>query len=323
MSALVPWRAVDQLVRSSAVPAATAAGLRRSGVRLAKGCFVPGEWWQAAPLWEKYRAVLSARTVMHPGTVFCCRTALLLHGVALGHTPSAVFVAAATRSEAGRHPSSVVAAAGLSTFAPRTHVHVHPAFEPQPVGDFSVMPLDLALSEVMAREPVEASLPGLDAALRARAVTVEGLGALAEAQPLRTRREQAIGVLAEAEPRSESAGESLSRVAMLRLGVQRPEVQVEIEVLGRRLRLDFAWPGVRVAGECDGRQKYLDSSMRAAGASEWDVLKAEQMRDALIRREYREVVHWSAEDRKPITRLRDKLVVAGVPVDARTATRLR
>ncbi|MFD6857543.1 hypothetical protein ACFWCF_09390 [Rhodococcus sp. NPDC060090] len=59
--------------------------------------------------------------------------------------------------------------------------------------------------------------------------------------------------------RSESVGESLSRVRMAAYGIPRPALQHEVMTRdGRRYRLDFFWEEDGVAGEFDGLGKYSD-----------------------------------------------------------------
>ncbi len=294
-------------------------------IALHRGVRVPFEWWANAKPWERFVAVAAARALVVPGTVFCCDTALFLHGYPLGRTPQALHVAHATRSKVGRHGTVVRFQGSAVAGAPGTIGHHHPGLEPEHEGDLSLMPVDDALWNCLTRGKLEESLPPTDAHLRFRGGDEARSLLLTRAatEPMKVRREQVVGVLALADGRSESAGESLSRVAMLRLGVETPELQLAIVVNGREVRPDFAWPRCLVAGECDGRQKYLDPSLRGTARSEWDVLRAEKERDAVLLKHFRTVVHWNAEDRHPITKLRNKLLRAGVRIDLRQRTRLR
>jgi hypothetical protein len=71
------------------------------------------------------------------------------------------------------------------------------------------------------------------------------------------RKRRAERVLMFADGRSESPGESLSRVLFAEHGLPTPDLQVEI-LHGRALvaRVDFLWPELGVIGEFDGRVKY-------------------------------------------------------------------
>ena len=58
--------------------------------------------------------------------------------------------------------------------------------------------------------------------------------------------------------RSESAGESMSRVRLIEEGLPRPELQYEIFGPGGGLlaRVDFYWDEHKTVGEFDGKIKY-------------------------------------------------------------------
>src|SRR5690606_25662330 len=83
--------------------------------------------------------------------------------------------------------------------------------------------------------------------------------------------------------RSESAGESLSRLRIAEAGLPRPILQYEIVGgNGRRYRVDFFWEN-GVVGEFDGRIKYSDPR---------DVFD-EKLRQDAIRDAGYEVVRWT------------------------------
>ncbi|WP_138442085.1 type IV toxin-antitoxin system AbiEi family antitoxin domain-containing protein [Sinomonas susongensis] len=96
-----------------------------------------------------------------------------------------------------------------------------------------------------------------DHALRMGA-TVEGIRAAAErtgsARGSR-RLEKLLGVL---DPRSESPGETRTRLALAAAGLPSPELQFEIRTAEGTFRADFAWPDVMVILKFDGENKYFD-----------------------------------------------------------------
>jgi len=89
-------------------------------------------------------------------------------------------------------------------------------------------------------------------------------------------------VLELSDRRSESPGESLSRLAFDAEGIARPTPQAELLLEGRRVRVDFLWPAQRLVGEFDGRVKYGEARD----------LWAEKQREDLIRRCGYRVVRW-------------------------------
>lgn len=101
------------------------------------------------------------------------------------------------------------------------------------------------------------------------------------------RARQAVALL---DPRSESPGESASRVVLVQGGLPAPELQYEVfDAAGRLLgRSDFAWPERRTLGEFDGRIKYSGQF----GTATEDVLFAEKRREDRLRNEGWEIVRW-------------------------------
>lgn len=115
-----------------------------------------------------------------------------------------------------------------------------------------------------------------DHALRLGA-SIEGIRAAAERTgSLRGSRrlEDLLGVL---DSRSESPGETRTRLALMAAGLPVPELQHEIPTAAGLFRADFAWPDVMVILEFDGEAKYFDYRPTPA------VLLAERRREnALI-----------------------------------------
>jgi len=115
-------------------------------------------------------------------------------------------------------------------------------------------------------------------------------------------------VVAFADARSESVGESRSRVAIALAGL--PSLQLQWPVfLGRTTAYtDFAWPAQRTVGEFDGKVKY--GRLLRPGQSPGDVVYAEKLREDAIRAEDWEVVRWTWADLHDFTdtaaRIRDR-----------------
>lgn len=114
---------------------------------------------------------------------------------------------------------------------------------------------------------------------------------------------------------SESAGESLSRVAMRELGVAPPVLQQEFVTDAGRFPLDFWWPAAGIVGEFDGRAKYDD---RAA-------LWAEKRREDALRRmpEVRGFARWGIREALEPGLLAPVLLTAGLPLGRGWAERPR
>jgi hypothetical protein len=92
--------------------------------------------------------------------------------------------------------------------------------------------------------------------------------------------------------RSESAGESASRVRMVQDGIPAPELQrVILDEDGIFVaRVDFAWEDRRTVGEFDGAVKY--GALLKPGQRVADVIEAQDHREDAIRRAGWEVARW-------------------------------
>lgn len=99
--------------------------------------------------------------------------------------------------------------------------------------------------------------------------------------------------------RSESAGESVSRVRMHEGGLPRPEPQLVVHDRAGRFvaRADFGWPEQRVLGEFDGRVKY--GRLLRAGQRVEEVVYREKLREDALRDLDWRVVRWTWADLYP------------------------
>ena len=104
------------------------------------------------------------------------------------------------------------------------------------------------------------------------------------------------------DPRSESVGESLSRVLLVEAGLTPTDLQLPVvgedgDLVGR---VDFAWPEHRTIGEFDGRVKYGrggQDGLRERDQRAWeDVVWAEKVREDLLRDLGWLVVRWTWDD---------------------------
>lgn len=103
-------------------------------------------------------------------------------------------------------------------------------------------------------------------------------------------------VFAFADARSESVGESFSRLRLREAGLPAPELQLEVfDEMGRLLgRSDFAWPEHRTLGEFDGRVKY--GRLRRPGETVEEAVHREKLRENAFRDHGWQVVRWIWDD---------------------------
>lgn len=113
---------------------------------------------------------------------------------------------------------------------------------------------------------------------------------------------------------SESVWESMSRVAIRRLGFPDPVLQQTFQWDGRMsYRTDFWWPDQRIIGEFDGLVKY--------GAGETENARSavihEKLREDRLRTMSSGFVRWTVSDVRDLSRLERLLLSAGLPRSTR------
>ena len=160
-----------------------------------------------------------------------------------------------------------------------------------PVTDVARTTLDLARSL-----PFEAAVVTLDAALHEGLLSREQIGQrLMDIAGTRGSR-HAARVVRFADDRSESVGESRSRVVLHELGMPPSALQFEIAASDGSFlaRTDFAWEEQRVIGEFDGKVKY--GRLLRPGQEAGEAVFQEKLREDAIRDESWEVVRWTWAD---------------------------
>ncbi|MFT3968756.1 MAG: type IV toxin-antitoxin system AbiEi family antitoxin domain-containing protein [Micropruina sp.] len=188
--------------------------------------------------------------------------------------------------------------------------YVHRYRTPLPEGDVEVV--DGLVRTTVARTVFDLgrcidlgfSVAAADRALR-KGLTQQALVEQLDAAHRRFGVAKARTMIELADARSESAGESLSRVALWRLGLAPTELQFEVTARGNRYVADFAWPELGVLGEFDGKVKYSD--LLRPGESAADVLMREKRREADLRAAGWWIVRWTYADVMQPDRL-DRLV---------------
>jgi hypothetical protein len=150
--------------------------------------------------------------------------------------------------------------------------------------------LDLACSLSLER-----SVAVGDAALR-RGLDPRAIADLVERARGRTGIGKARLAVELFDPRSESPGESTSRVIFHVRGLPTPELQYEVRSINGSLvgRSDVAWPELRTLGEFDGRTKY--GELLQPGQTAGDVVFAEKVREDALRALGWQVVRWTWAD---------------------------
>ncbi|MEV1133414.1 hypothetical protein ACIBED_20725 [Rhodococcus coprophilus] len=167
------------------------------------------------------------------------------------------------------------------------HLHAHPtAWEEGDlvtVRGVAVTSVARTVVDLARTLPRDQAVSIGDSALRLHPNAGPQLARALERARHRTGTTAAAAVLEFLDGRSESVGESLSRIRMRESGLPAPDLQREVVVRdGRRYRLDFFWDGHGIVGEFDGNIKYRDRR---------DLL-AEKRREDALRDLGLEVVRW-------------------------------
>ena len=209
---------------------------------------------------------------------------------------------AGTRAHHRRRPPASSQVAGPL----RCHVARLRDDEVTAVGEILVTDVGRTCLDLARSLPFEAAVVTLDAALHEGLVTRELIETrLFDIAGTRGSRHAARVVLF-ADGRSESVGESRSRVALRDLGLAPSALQFEIRTSSGLLvgRTDFAWEEERVVGEFDGRIKY--GRLLRPGQDAGDAVFEEKRREDAIRAEDWDFVRWTWSDLSPPTRLGER-----------------
>lgn len=233
----------------------------------------------AKPPDDSLKVAAAALATCGPGAVASHHTAAAIHGLdLLGRRPARAAITRAPGSSRSGKAGVLVHSAAL----PAGHVTQHGGV---PVTTVSRTVIDLARASSFRAGVVTA-----DSALRRRGTTKEELTAvLADCAGWRGIR-AATAAVAFADRKSESALESVARVAFRDCGLPPPELQVWLGG-DEPVRVDFLWRQFRTIAEVDGAIKYTgfaaDPGWRAIG---------QLRRDSYLRELGYEVVHFSWDD---------------------------
>jgi hypothetical protein len=268
---------------------------RREWQRLRRGAYVDG----ALPKDAAARHVMLVRatvTGLRRPAVVSHQSAAVLHGMLLWGVPL-------HRVHVMRRPPAWNDSG--STLV--THVGRLRDDDVDLVGGIPVTSAARTAVDLARCQPFEVAVVLLDAALHDRVVDRAGLAdALAAVEGAPGSRSAARAV-AFTDGRSESVGESRSRVALNRLDLMPSTLQLPVRTVAGRLvgRADFGWEAQRVVGEFDGRVKY--GRLLRDGQTPGDVVFEEKRREDEFRDEGWGVVRWTWGDLDVPARLGDRV----------------
>ncbi|MDQ4501768.1 hypothetical protein [Sinomonas sp. ASV322] len=237
-----------------------------SVIRLCRGAYILGRAWRAATPWEQSLYRLDAHAASTSGrTIYSYASAARLLGCSTWNVGEKVHVTVPYSSSSRSHGPDVAAHVGS-------------------VGDTDLVELVregrvlrlTSLNRTVADcarilDFERASVIG-DHALRLGA-TVDGIAEAARRTGATRGSRRIERLLPVLDARSESAGETRTRLLLAGTSLARPELQFEVYTEEGIYRADFAWPKLRVILEFDGDVKYFNYRPTP------DVLLAERRRE--------------------------------------------
>ncbi len=274
----------------------------RDGIlhRVRRGVYVDGPGWRASEHDARQLIRVRAAAAVLPEVVFSHRSAAAVWGLPLlGPWPEQVEVVAAAAG-GGRSSPGVRRRATSAPVVPTCRAGLR-------VTDLARTAVDLACTESLASAVV-----AVDHALRSRGLVLERARQELDGRGAARGVRRARRALDLADPRSESVGESLSRVRMAEHGIAAPVLQHELrDRRGAVARVDFWWPGAELVGEFDGRSTYR-ADEPGDGRTPEERVWAEKVREDRLRALGVRVVRWTWTDAWLGEPMADRLRAAGV-----------
>jgi hypothetical protein len=279
--------------------------------RVRRGWFVEREWWDR--LWPESRHLAHVlavdRDARSVAPVFSHASAAVLWGLPLYRvSPTRTHVLAA---EAARH--SIPDVLRHEGALPESDVVVRDGIR--------CTSLRRTVIDCARLLPLEAGVAVADAALAAE------LGRDADAERWEQWRGDLLSrlstprrgvrrgrfVVSFADPRSDSTGESVSRLHLHTIGFRVISLQVPVAgPAGREYRVDFGLDEAHAFGEFDGEGKYTDESLRSGRTIEQVYLAEKEREDWIRGTTGRPVVRWGSRELASPEMLAARLAAFGI-----------
>lgn len=234
---------------------------------------------------ERHRLqIASAAAAFGEGSVFSHSSAAVLHEIALWGVPLNRVHITQDRAHGGRSSRTSMAHAARLVSS-----------EIACITGYSVTTPARTVCDLARHHGFETGVVAADDALHRGLLDTAALAAAASAAQGLRGAAVARAVAHFADGRSESVGESRSRVALAASGIEPVDLQrVIVDRSGRPIaRADFYFEG-NVVGEFDGMSKY--GRLLRPGQTAGDAVAAEKLREDRIRSTNRIVVRWTWRD---------------------------
>ncbi|WP_353650517.1 hypothetical protein ABLG96_06230 [Nakamurella sp. A5-74] len=237
-------------------------------IRMARGVYLDAD--RLVDLDQNAREVVRVRAaaLQSPGLVLSHRSAAAAHGLPL--------LATAAHAVHFTRPGS---GGSRTTTAKKVHVSRLPDHDRMTIGGLQLTTVARTLFDMGRTDSLQATVVAADAALQRGLIDGPSMRRVLAEHPSTAGRPSAIRALRLADGRSESPGETLTRLALAHPEIPHLELQPEIhDERGTFVgRTDGAIPECGVLLEFDGRSKY--TSLLRPGQSVSDVVLAEKGRE--------------------------------------------
>lgn len=220
--------------------------------RLRRGVYVPLHRWQQAEPWDRDKLVLAGHIAASNGShVYSHFSSARLHRLQLWNSSKLIHVSTPYSSSPSRTSQDVTV--HFAKLAPGDLVR---RFIPG-VGLARHTNLPRTVLECAMRGSLEQAVIIGDSALNA-GLELHELEELAESFLGCRGIKRARRAIKALNGDSESAGESRTRLLVMELPIEQPELQGWIDTASGSFRVDFVWRGIRLILEFDGDTKYFD-----------------------------------------------------------------
>ena len=236
--------------------------------------YAPHEMWERLKPLERESVTIRALSELHPDWVFAGPSAAIVYGLYVSYRLMGKTYVATDRKAHSRSNNYLV----------RTIVKDD---EINHVEGVPVTSLVRTAYDCMRQADFRAGLSIADSTLRVSGMDCESLvEALKKYDYRYPGHKRALGIAELANGLSENGGESTARAVMYEQGFMIPTLQKEVfDPIdpSEPYRVDFYWqlPGVNVAGELDGREKYSNPVM-TGGRNAIEVLADERLRESRL-----------------------------------------
>ena len=274
-------------------------------VRLARRVYALREQSDALDPVERELYTIRTLASQYPSWVFSHTSAAVVHNLEVGYGQLGTIHVACGENSHTRSRSNIC-----------RHVINGDTFAQ--VNGINVTSLERTTFDCMRTGRFPRALAIADSALRITGNDVDHfIEAFERLHGAHTNKRRPIEIMAYADGRAENGGESVARASIIKLGYEVPDLQVEVPNLfdcAHPYRVDFYWDlnGGPVAGELDGHDKYVDSTM-TEGRSMVEVFSDERLRESRISGSDVKVMRFSYADVRNYKLFGHLLDVFGIP----------